>query len=369
MGGVLYSASPHTMSQATPTFSVSNSTATPTFPTPFTLPPQVDPFTGPQHHNMSPTAFLNMPSHENEPLNIAQLSNFPMKAEPLLEPGSTNPGTGIYPLQNYQQDNSGQRFSSINSNATEDIFSMQSTIQSKVNDMEGAFGVTPPPPHPHSITTSTPGSFQFPNYSQTNQYPTQLSESHMTNSQGHMIEQQHSFVRVSSAGNLDNVTSPLPRPRPPLERGKSEPIKRLREQVQKLNEEQAKQIQEIDKQKNFADRQYTELLQTVLQQLSSGKASDQQKQILQNVLSDPSLVNILRDVLLTTPNPSGQGMDQGSISLAEVHRGTPELTSSPNILSPSDSVSVCVCVCVCVCVYVCACVRTYVRVCVLAYKA
>ncbi len=299
---------------------------------------------------MSPTSFLNMPSTENRRgnLDIGELSNYPMKAEPVIDSISSNQNNCGYSLPNYQQQGN-ESFSTMNSNAmtsSEDIFSIQASLQHKVDDMEGAFGVTAPqltpPPHPHAPTSSTPAdAFQFPNtftFSQANQY---TPASHMTSSRDHMMEQP--FVRVSSAGNLGVMTSsPLPRTRPPLERGKSEPINRLREQVQKLSAEHDKQIQEIDKQKNFAERQYSELLQTVMEQMSTvGKASEQQKQVLHTVLSDPSLVNILRDVLLTTPSPSGQevGGASAKMSLAEVHRGgvATDLSSPPpNTVSPSE---------------------------------
>ena len=290
-----------------------------------------------------------MPSAENRRgnLNIGELSNYPMKAEPVIN--SRSPNQNSYSLPGYQQQGN-EPFSTMNNNpmtSSEDIFSIQASLQHKVDDMEGAFEVTPPqltpPPRPHVPTRPTPAdAFKFPNtftFSQANQY---TPSSHMTSSQDHMMEQP--FVRVSSAGNLGVVTSsPVPRTRPPLERGKSEPINRLRAQVQKLSAEHDKQIQEIDKQKNFAERQYSELLQTVMEQMSSaGKASEQQKQMLQTVLSDPSLVNILRDVLLTTPGPGGQevGGASAKMSLEEVHRGgvASDLSSPPNVVSPNEVV-------------------------------
>lgn len=304
---------------------------TPTFETQNTTPPLTySPYTSSQHHNMSPTSFLNMPLPENGRgnIDITQLTTMAMKQEPVI---------------NYQQASGSQDFNAINStNVTSpvDIFNLQATLQRKVDDMEGAFRVTPPQLHstqhtssqPHTITPSAQQALQFssqPTYSQANQYmPT---GGHMTHTHDHMMERP--LPRVSSAGDLGMVEQ---MPRPPLERGKSEPTRRLREKMQQLHEEHEKQLQEIDKQKNLAEQQYSELLQTVMQQVSSGKASEQQKQVLQGVLADPSLVTILRDVLLTTPSPAGQEVGGSKFSLAELHRRTvtPELTSPQNVLSP-----------------------------------
>ena len=326
--------------------------------------------------------------------------NFPMKQEPVLEDGSrmassgsTNQNSCLYrpTLPGYQQVGESQEFGSINRNPSDDIFSLQASLQHKVNDMEGAFGgpyvqteatlpsIQPSPldhTHPQSSSMQPQGNevFQFPNSnlnqsSPTNQYPAaqqSLPRDHMTE----MFTHPQPFVRVSSAGNLGLVAdtaSPLPHMRPPLERGKSEPIRRLHEQVQKLSAENEKQLMEIDKQKNFAEKQYSELLQTVMhQQTASGKTSEQQQQVLQSVLADPSLVGILRSVLLTTPPPSGAvGVTDGpstsqdlsgvgfttpgKMSLTELHMKSGhvtghvtsplsggDLTSPPNIVSPTD---------------------------------
>ena len=297
--------------------------------------------------------------HDN--LDLGQLPNFPMKAEPVLtDSRSTNQNSCMYSIPGYPQGSEQQNYASISSNnmaGTEDIYSIQATIQRKVDDMEGAFGVTATQllpsqstsPRPQAITPSTQGSFQFSGattFTQASQYTSTHSRSLMSSPREHMMNQPP-FVRVSSTGNLE--TAPLPSSRPPLERGKSEPIQRLREQVQKLSAENEKQIREIDKQKSLADRQYSELLHTVMQHAASGNASEQQKLALQSVLSDPSLVSIIRNALLTmsTPGGGGQGVQGGGgasssakMSLSELHRKTgslkPEFTSPPNIVSPTD---------------------------------
>ena len=137
------------------------------------------------------------------------------------------------------------------------------------------------------------------------------------------------FVRVSSAGNLplsaDLTMTPA---RPPLERGKSEPIKHLQDKVRSLNVQHMKQMEELDKQKTIAEVQYSELLMQLMPQAAKPdptmaprvkpEPSDQQQQVLQRVLSDPSLVKILRSMLL----PGSQKQAAAS-------------TSSPPLIAPA----------------------------------
>lgn len=399
LGGVSFSApsQPPTSTVqllATPSFGAQGTPSLLTYQTPYTMstqqdgftpppqqdgftppPPQQDAFTPPppqqnaftppppQQQSLSPTAFLNMSPAESGRgnLDLSQLSNYPMKPEPLLnEPNSSNQSACLYSLPTYPQGSGPAGYGSMSMSTSEDVYSMQASIQRKVDDMEGMFSVTPSQllpskhtsPHHH---TSTPDSFQFPTTStltEANQYTPTPSGSHMTSARDHMMNQP-SFVRVSSAGNLI-TSSPVPSSRPPLERGKSEPIQRLREQVQKLSAQNEKQILEIDKQKSLAERQYSELLHTVLQQAATGNASEQQKLALQSVFSNPGLVNILRDVLSTMPPPgvgdqtaSGQVVQRvGGASpalkmpLSELHTKrsglASDVTSPPNIMSPTD---------------------------------
>lgn len=116
---------------------------------------------------------------------------------------------------------------------------------------------------------------------------------------------QNSIARVSSAGNLGLLTeeSSTPPIRPPLSRGRSEPIRHLQQQVKHLAEENQRQMMEIEKQQSIAEQQYMAVLQQLAEQQASGKASQEQQRVLKSVLSDPGLVSILRDVLLANPPP------------------------------------------------------------------
>ena len=115
---------------------------------------------------------------------------------------------------------------------------------------------------------------------------------------------QNSMFRVSSAGNLGMLTEEPPAPsRPPLSRGKSEPIRHLQQQVKNLVEENERQMMEIEKQQSIAEQQYVAVLQQLAEQQVTGKTSRHQQEVLKSVLSDPSLVSILRNILLSNPPP------------------------------------------------------------------
>ena len=116
---------------------------------------------------------------------------------------------------------------------------------------------------------------------------------------------QSSMLRVSSAGNLGTLSEESSTPaRPPLSRGKSEPIRHLQQQVKHLAQENERQMMEIEKQQSMAEQEYMAVLRQIAEQQASGKASRQQQEMLKSVLSDPSLINILRDVLIANPPPS-----------------------------------------------------------------
>ena len=125
---------------------------------------------------------------------------------------------------------------------------------------------------------------------------------------------QGSIARVSSAGNLGLLSeqSSTPPIRPPLSRGRSEPIRHLQQQVKHLAEENQRQMMEIEKQQSIAEQQYVAVLQQLAEQQSSGKASREQQEVLKSVLSDPNLVSILREILLANPPPSVLQESQGS---------------------------------------------------------
>ena len=161
------------------------------------------------------------------------------------------------------------------------------------------------------------------------------------------------FIRVSSAGELSMCTSVSSATRPPLERGSSEPIKHLESKVRDLSAQHLKQMEELDKQKNLAEVQYSELLMQFLPQqtkvepselqqqriqsslLGSGVVnseeqqqqalqnalldpslanSEQQQQALRSVLTDPNLVKILRSFLLSTQPNSQQVIGSPSLT-------------------------------------------------------
>jgi len=77
-----------------------------------------------------------------------------------------------------------------------------------------------------------------------------------------------------------------------------------------LSEQQEQQRKEIEKQHSLAEQQYKELMQQYLSQ----KPSEQQQQVLQSVLSDPSLLNLLRSLLLSTALPTGAPLDKLAVS-------------------------------------------------------
>ena len=158
------------------------------------------------------------------------------------------------------------------------------------------------------------------------------------------------ILRVSSAGNLGMLTGETPVPvRPPLSRGKSEPIRHLEQQVKHLAEENERQMMEIEKQQSIAQQHYVAILQQIAEQQASGRASQQQQEILRTVLSDPSLISILRDVLLSHPPPSilqdgGDGGQRSArlqpLSITPTKMNTDcgaQLSSTPSpLLSPSQ---------------------------------
>lgn len=158
--------------------------------------------------------------------------------------------------------------------------------------------------------------FQFPTSPLQQQQPDQqfessslstlLQQSSAGAAAGEDSSNQGSIARVSSAGNLGLLSeeSSTPPIRPPLSRGKSEPIRHLQQQVKHLAEENQRQMMEIEKQQSIAEQQYVAVLQQLAEQQSAGKASREQQEVLKSVLSDPSLVNILREVLLANPPPS-----------------------------------------------------------------
>ena len=105
-----------------------------------------------------------------------------------------------------------------------------------------------------------------------------------------------SLIRVPSA---DELYSTPQSSRPPLERNRSEPIKLLQNKVTNLNAQCMRQMKELEKQQKIANTQYSEfLMQLMLSQQTKAKPSEKQKKILESVLSDTSLVKMLKTALL-----------------------------------------------------------------------
>ena len=146
---------------------------------------------------------------------------------------------------------------------------------------------------------------------------------------------QPPIFRVSSAGNLGTLsTTESPSPiRPPLSRGKSEPIRHLQQQVKFLAQENERQMMEIEKQQSMAEQQYMAVLQQVAEQQASGKTSQEQRDVLKRVFSDPGLVSLLRDILLANPPPSSL-VDRGEEGYQRSR--LPPLSLTPTKMS-SDS--------------------------------
>ena len=125
------------------------------------------------------------------------------------------------------------------------------------------------------------------------------------------------FVRVSSTGSLGGGASV----RPPLERGRSEPTRHLQDQVRKLTEQNEHQLREIEKHQSLAQKQYAELLQHYLLQ-TAGKTSEQQQHLLQSVIDDPSVLGILRSLLMSVQEPVG-GLEGSAAAQGTVPAATP----------------------------------------------
>ena len=102
------------------------------------------------------------------------------------------------------------------------------------------------------------------------------------------------FGRTPSADNLYGQQS-----RPPLERGSSEPVGNIHNKLFSLSTQCMKQNEELDKQKNIAETQYSEVLTQLIMSQGKSKPSEQQQKLLRSILSDPSLVGLLKNALLS----------------------------------------------------------------------
>lgn len=294
----------------------------------------------PDQSRYSPSSFLSLTQdqekRENRPLlDIQQAGNFALKCEPSIEDQLTaedrSSRDGVY-YQNVGQPGPGGSFQQTElarGGSGEELYDTQQQQQQQKMLGDGALecvlnqfyqhdassqqdsGLNVPRSlsSQHPQARSLGGSFRFPPTAAVS--PLTSPPPHLPTDQQRATQHRSAapslapFVRVSSAGNLPACTDMSRTPmRPPLERGKSEPIKHLQEKVRSLNAQQMKQMEELDKQKTIAEVQYSEILMQLLPyQQVKPEPSDQQQQVLQRVLSDPSLVKILRSVLLSSqPN-------------------------------------------------------------------
>ena len=144
--------------------------------------------------------------------------------------------------------------------------------------------------------------------------------------QGEYWSPQHSFPKRKSSAELQQnqqstFTSPPPPPQPPhgfpsqqMSGGEALPetnLQLLAEQMQQLEQQQFQQLKEIEKQQTRATQQYLGLLHRYISQ-SGSHTSQQQQQVLQSVLSDPSSVHILKTILLQ--EGAGDGGKKGESS-------------------------------------------------------
>ena len=168
---------------------------------------------------------------------------------------------------------------------------------------------------PCSITTHTSQGGQVGGSSMGRDFP-YTTPSPLASPPGQLVKHRRptppitvaQFVRVPSAEELYGTTQSS---RPPLERNRSEPIRQLQSKVTHLGAQYMKQMEELEKQQNLANIQYSEfLMQLMMNQQAKAKPSEEQKKILQNVLSDPSLVKMLRAALLTNHSLPDQQQQQ-----------------------------------------------------------
>ena len=186
-----------------------------------------------------------------------------------------------------------------------------------------------------SRSQQAPDVFQFP-HPPPQRSPvkfSQATEMHPPSSQ--------QFVRVSSASKLTDLPT-----RPVMERGNSAPTQFLHEQVRKLSEQQELQRKELEEQHYLAQKQYSEVMQQFLGQ----KPSEEQQQVLRSVLGDPSLLDVLRTLLLSTSAPTGTSNPGRLASNSSSTSPLPQQTSPPGqtfslspFTSPTQSTTVSTC--------------------------
>lgn len=184
-----------------------------------------------------------------------------------------------------------------------------------------------------SRAQQAPDVFQFP-------HPPMQQRSQVKFSQATEMPPPSSqlFVRASSAGKVTDLGT-----HPVTERGNNAPAQFLHDQVRKLSEQQEQQRKELEQQQYLAQKQYSEVMQQFLGQ----KPSEEQQQVLRSVLGDPSLLDVLRTLLLSTSAPTGAS-SSGKLASNSSTSPLPQQTSPPGqtfspFTSPTQSTKVSAC--------------------------
>ena len=328
---------------------------------------------------LSPTSFLNAQEKGSKStggpdLSGMQGSDYSVKNEGMSYPGQQEMMFGSYPQQQQQQmaPPPHQGYGAINRTSMtspDTNYNMTMKDEASMGTM-GQFlnQFLSDPLNPSQVPTDSSQCYQQPvnpaqqalPSSNMFQFPTspiqqQQSQQFESTSLSSLLQQpsagtsdstnQNSIARVSSAGNLGLLTgdSSTPPIRPPLSRGRSEPIRHLQQQVKHLAEENQRQMMEIEKRQSIAEQQYVAVLQQLAEQQASGKASREQQEILKSVLSDPGLVSILRDILLANPPPPALqervGSQQQQQQQQQQRERLPPLNITPSKMSTDSQVS------------------------------
>ena len=122
----------------------------------------------------------------------------------------------------------------------------------------------------------------------------------------------------------------------------------IAQQMKKMEEEQLHQIREIDKQQELATYQYLQLVHQYVTQ-SGNRLSLHQQQLLTSALSDPTIIAILKYVLLqgggvATPPPTTPINHSANVCVKQESPNLEPLappTSIPKMVTPKHLVKVC----------------------------
>ena len=343
-----------------------------------------------QQYGLSPTTFLALPSEQPKTqevpvescmdIGVPQMSNYAMKPESNVDGGSMstcthtqfnssvpafqsqhqppstptpNPTPTLTPTvtptptptlsptpqsQHYTGALNGSAMDTIFSMAASNSTSVGATPQQKdlsISSLLGLFGPdaaaadlpqqpairsSPLGSTPLTHVTSASQSQQAPDVFQFPHPPPQRSQVKLSPATEMHPSSSQPFVRVSSGSKPTDLAT-----RPVMERGNSAPTQFLHEQVRKLSEQQELQRKELEEQQYLAQKQYSEVMQQFLGQ----KPSEEQQQVLRSVLGDPSLLDVLRTLLLSTSAPTGTSNPGRLASNSSNTSPLPQQTSPP----------------------------------------